>query len=115
MGQAVRIEIITANGPAVEGVSVTRRKHRAESWYFSQKIVTVQEGYGTCFCSHGTNFIEHWECRGTSFISDQEIVLVQDVLNGHWRSVAMQFVSEQEICQGAGCSLRATVRIQVPG
>jgi hypothetical protein len=46
---------ITTNGPAVEGVSVTRRQHRAESWYFSQKIVTVQGGYGTCFCSPGTN------------------------------------------------------------
>jgi len=73
------------NGPAVEGVSVTRRQHRAESWYFSREVVTVQGGYGTCFCSHGTNFIEHWVCRGTSFISDREIVPVQYVLNGHWR------------------------------
>ena len=23
---------------------------------------------GTCFCGHGTNFIEHYECRGTILI-----------------------------------------------
>ena len=51
------------NGPAIWGGCVTRRKHRAGSWYFSQKAVTVQGGYGTCFCSHGTNFIEHYACR----------------------------------------------------
>jgi hypothetical protein len=36
--------------------------------YFSQKTVTVQGGYGTCFCNPGTNFIEHYACRGTSLI-----------------------------------------------
>jgi hypothetical protein len=41
--------IITANGPAIWGGCVTRRKHRAESWYFSQKVVTVQGGYGVLF------------------------------------------------------------------
>jgi hypothetical protein len=41
--------IITANGPAIWGGCVTRRKHRAESWYFSQKVVTVQGGYGALF------------------------------------------------------------------
>ena len=30
-------------------VSVTRRKHRVGSWYFSQKAVTVQGGYGVVF------------------------------------------------------------------
>ena len=43
-------------------------QHRAGSWYFSQKIVTVQGGYGTCFCRHGTNFIACWRDRGTSLI-----------------------------------------------
>ena len=59
---------MNANGPAIKGGCVTRRKHRAESWYFSQKAVTVQGGYGACFCRHGTNFIEHYACRGTSLI-----------------------------------------------
>jgi len=56
------------NGPAIWGGCVTRRKHRAGSWYFSQKAVTMQGGYGTCFCRHGTNFNEHYACRGTSLI-----------------------------------------------
>ena len=56
------------NGPAIWGGCVTRRSIRAESWYFSQKAVTVQGGYGTCFCRPGTNFIEHYACRGTSLI-----------------------------------------------
>jgi hypothetical protein len=36
------------------------------SRYFSQKTVSVQGGYGALFASHGTNFIEHYACRGTS-------------------------------------------------
>jgi len=40
---------MVANGPAIWGGCVTRRKHRAESWYFSQKAVTVQGGYGALF------------------------------------------------------------------
>jgi hypothetical protein len=27
-----------------------------------------QGGFGAGFCRHGTNFIEHYECRGTSLI-----------------------------------------------
>ena len=49
-------------------VSVTRRSIRAGSWYFSREVVTVQGGYGTCFCNPGTYFIEHYACRGTSLI-----------------------------------------------
>ena len=59
---------ILPNGPAIKGGCVTRRRIRAGSWYFSQKTVTVQGGYGACFCRPGTNFIEHYECRGTSLI-----------------------------------------------
>ena len=33
----------------------------------AEKAVTVQGGYGT-FCRPGTNFIEHYACRGTSLI-----------------------------------------------
>jgi len=32
---------------------------------------------------------------------------------GHWRSVAIQVVSEPEICQGAGFKLRADARVRV--
>jgi len=41
--------IINANGPAIWGGCVTRRSIRAESWYFSQKAVAVQGGYGALF------------------------------------------------------------------
>jgi hypothetical protein len=37
------------NGPAIWGGCVTRRSIRAGSWYFSQKAVTVQGGYGALF------------------------------------------------------------------
>ena len=40
---------LTANGPAIWGGCVTRRKHQAGSRYFSQKAVTVQGGYGALF------------------------------------------------------------------
>jgi len=60
---------INTNGPAIKGGCVTRRKHRAESWYFSQKTVTVQGGYGMRFCSPGTKLVEHYECRGTKLIA----------------------------------------------
>jgi len=42
-------EFINTNGPAIWGGCVTRRKHRVESRYFSQKTVTVQGGYGALF------------------------------------------------------------------
>jgi hypothetical protein len=32
---------------------------------------------------------------------------------GHWRSVAVQVISEPEICQGAGLYLRADARVRV--
>jgi hypothetical protein len=40
---------MSANGPAIWGGCVTRRKHRAGSWYFNREIVTVQGGYGALF------------------------------------------------------------------
>ena len=61
---------IPANGPAIWGGCVTRRNS-------GRPLVPVPNrrsnsagkgGYGTCFCRHGTNFIEHYACRGTSLI-----------------------------------------------
>jgi hypothetical protein len=39
--------------------------------------------------------------------------MVQDFCWEHWRSVAVQTVSEPEICQGAGFKLRADARVRV--
>jgi len=44
-----------------------------------QKTVTVQGGYGTCFCSHGTNFIAFRRDRGIMFLSGREFLPVQEV------------------------------------
>ena len=57
-------------------------QHRAGSWYFSQKTVTVQGGYGACFCRHGTNFIEHWRGRGTSLIGAANLSPVTKLVAG---------------------------------
>ena len=57
-----------SDGPAIWGGCVTRREHRPRPVFFSQKIVRVQGGYGTCFCRHGTRFDRSWACRGTSLI-----------------------------------------------
>jgi hypothetical protein len=40
---------LAANGPAIWGGCVTRRKHRSRPVFFSQKAVTVQGGYGVVF------------------------------------------------------------------
>ena len=73
---------ITANGPAIKGGCVTRRQHRAESWYFSREAVTVQGGYGALFASHGTNFNEHYACRGTSLIGAAKLSPVKKFVAG---------------------------------
>ncbi len=59
---------ICTNGPAIWGGCVTRRKHRAESWYFSHEAVTVQGGYGALFAVMVQILPKHYACRGTSLI-----------------------------------------------
>ncbi len=94
---------IFANGPAIWGGCVTRRRHRSESWYFSQKAVTVQGGYGTCFCRHGTNFIEHYVCRGTSLIGaaslspDTNLVAGTGAVSRYKLSWSQKFITVQDL------------------
>jgi len=73
---------LNANGPAIWGGCVTRRSIRAKSGYFSQKAVTVQGRYGTCFCRPGTIFLEHYECRGTSVIEAVNLSPVTKLVAG---------------------------------
>jgi hypothetical protein len=56
--------------------------HRVKSWYFSQKAVTMQGGYGACFCRHGTNFIACWRDRGTSLIGAANLSPVTNLVAG---------------------------------
>ena len=73
------VGLMTANGPAVEGVSVTRGSIRSRSCYFSRNDVTVQGGYGACFCHPGTKFNGHYELRGTKFKADRNRVMLHEV------------------------------------
>jgi len=89
------------NGPAVELVSVTRRRHRHESVPVGHKAVTVQAcltaagrqgGYGALFAvfalhsfsegGPGTNFAEHYVCRGTKLIGDANLSPVTNLVAG---------------------------------
>ena len=51
--------------------------------------------------------------RGTSLIGAGKLSRYRMFVSGHWRSVAVQFVSEPEICHGAGFKLRADARVRV--
>jgi hypothetical protein len=102
------------NGPAIWGGCVTRRKHRAWSWYFSQKSVTVQGGYGACFCRPGTSLIEHYACRGTSLIGAGKLSRYRIFIGDTGPAEAgVQTVSKPESCQGAGIKLLAVARVRV--
>ena len=67
------------------------------------------------FCRHGTNLIGCRRGLGTKFLSSREIVPVDEVGKRQRCSVAVQVVSEPEICQGAEFLLRADERVRVPG
>jgi hypothetical protein len=59
------------NGPAIWGGCVTRRSIRAGSWYPAEAGPESCHGarrVWRAFCRHGTNFIEHYACRGTSLV-----------------------------------------------
>jgi len=125
--------VMLANGPAIWGGCVTRRSIRAGSWYFSHEDVTVQGGYavprqakrsrGRTFCRPGTNFIEHYACRGTKLIGAANLSLVTKLVAGTGAvlsrrseaesGVAVQTVSEPEICPGAGFILGAGAGVRV--
>jgi hypothetical protein len=64
------------NGPAIKGGCVTRRQHRAGSWYPAvagpESCLGARRVWRT-FCRHGTSYIEHYECRGTRFIGASKL------------------------------------------
>ena len=68
--------MLKPNGPAIWGGCVTRREHRVGSLY------PAPAGPESChgarrvwrtFCRHGTNFIEHYACRGTKLIGASKL------------------------------------------
>jgi hypothetical protein len=82
------------NGPAIKGGCVTRRKHRAESRFFSREIVTVPGGYGTCFCSPGTKFVEHYVCRGTELFASHIFIPIYKFYALQWRGPGLSPVTK---------------------
>jgi hypothetical protein len=107
---------LVPNGPAIWGGCVTRHKHRAGSRY--PEYSGPESCHGArrvwrTFCRHGTNFIEHYECRGTNLIGAANLSPVTKFGCVHWRSVAIQIVSEPEIRHGTGFILRADARVWV--
>jgi hypothetical protein len=52
------------------------------------------------FCRHGTSFIEHYECRGISFIGAANLSPGTKLVEGTGAAIAVQFVSEPESCHG---------------
>jgi len=91
------------NGPAIKGGCVTRRQHRAGSWY--PAVAGPENCHGArrvwrAFCYPGTSFIACRRGRGTSLINGLGIVPVDKAQKMQWRSVAMHFVSKAEISQG---------------
>jgi hypothetical protein len=117
---------IFTNGPAIWGGRVTRREHRAGSRYFSREAVTVQGGYGTRFCRHGTNFIACWRDRGTSFIGATNLSPVTNLVAGtgavsrYKLSRRQKLVTVQKLncvqmrALPAVASAKAGVRVQEP-
>jgi hypothetical protein len=47
------------------------------------------------------------------FDRSREFILGYKVSNGHWRSVAVQFISKPESSHGAGFQLHADARVRV--
>src|SRR4030042_4736654 len=88
--------------------------HRAASWYFSQKTVPVQGGYGTRFCRPGTNYAEHYACRGTILIGAANLSPVTKLVVGtgavsrYKLSRSQKFVTVQDFNCGqmsvSGCN-----------
>ena len=76
---------VTANGPAIWGGCVTRRKHRAESRYPApagpENCHGARRVWRT-FCCPGTKLVEHYVCRGTSLIGAANLSPVTNLVAG---------------------------------
>ena len=57
-------------------------QHRAGSWFFSQRNCHGARRVWRTFCRPGTNFIEHYECRGTSMIEAANLSPVTNLVTG---------------------------------
>ena len=65
------------------------------------------------FCRLGASFIACRRGRGISLINGREIVPVDETGKSHWRSIAVQIISEPEVYQGTVFKLRVDELIRV--
>src|SRR4030066_1634086 len=78
----------------------------------ARKLSRCKEGMAH-FLPSGYKFYLALRVSRYKYDRSRETITVQDFYWGHWRSVAVQFVSEPEICQGTGFKLRADARVRV--
>ena len=105
------------NGPAIWGGCVTRRSIRAGSRY--PAVAGPESCHGArrvwrTFCRHGTNFIEHYACRGTSLIGAAnlspvtKLVAGTDAVSRYKLSRSQKFITIQDFNCGqmsvSGCN-----------
>jgi len=72
------------NGPAIKGGCVAERM-KAGAVLANRGRVPVPAGMNEAwrtFCRHGTNFIEHFECRGTSLNGAANLSPVTNLVAG---------------------------------
>jgi len=63
------------------------------------------------FCRHGTSFIEHYACRGTSLIGARKLSRYRIFVGGTGPEYSgVQIVSKPEICHGTEFGLMADAR-----
>jgi hypothetical protein len=64
-------------------VGVTRREHRAGSWYFSREAVTVQGGYGALFAVMVQSFVRYTSVAVQNLSEPR----IYHRLQGWWRAL----------------------------
>jgi len=116
MKLAPMLVLMLANGPAV-GLS-KRYPTRAPVWILvsaswrARKLSRCKEGTAQFLPSW---YKIYWALRVSGYKVDrsQKTITVQDYCWGHWRSVAVQAVSEAGIYHGAGFIKRAVAGVRV--
>ena len=78
----------------------------------ARKLSRCKEGMAH-FLPSGYKFYRALRVSRYKFYRSRKIIPGYNVGGGHWRSVAVQIVSEPEICHGAGFYLRADARVRV--
>ena len=98
------MSVIGTNGPAIWGGCVTRRSIRPENCPGRPESCHGARRVWRNFCRHGTNFAEHYECRGTRLIGSRTQVKVYKYL---LRALARSCYSYYKAVKGAGAKAKS--------